>query len=409
LSWYHAGRSSKREARRNGRTLALLAVNFLAFVSLGLPDGLLGVAWPSLRATFALPLDALAPLLACFTAGYVASSFAAGPLLGYWNVGGLLAASCVLTGLSLSGYAAATLWVVVIAAAGLGGIGAGAVDVGVNAYVTTHHGPRMLNWMHAAYGIGAASGPMVMTSVLMAGRPWQCGYALVAAGQLVLAAAFAASRSLWPPMERSEAKLARGCPPIADTLGSMTTWLGVAAFFSYTGLEAIAGVWAYSVLTSVRGLSMAHAGLGVSLYWTGLTVGRILFGFVVDRTSLAPLLRGALLLVVVGAGLVCSSVSPYSAVLGFALLGLGAGPIFPSFMADTPRRVGESHTTNAIGFQVAAAALGQASLPALVGYLARAHGLAVVAPSMLTAALVVLVLHEAMTAASRIGRTVTSR
>jgi len=175
------------------------------------------------------------------------------------------------------------------------------------------------------------------------------------------------------------------------------------------GLEAIAGVWAYSVLTSVRGLSMAHAGLGVSLYWTGLTVGRILFGFVVDRTSLAPLLRGALLLVVVGAGLVCSSVSPYSAVLGFALLGLGAGPIFPSFMADTPRRVGESHTTNAIGFQVAAAALGQASLPALVGYLARAHGLAVVAPSMLTAALVVLVLHEAMTAASRIGRTVTSR
>src|SRR5262249_17167239 len=133
------------------------------------------------------------------------------------------------------------------------------------------------------------------------------------------------------------------------------------------------------------------------------------FGFVVDRASLAPLLRGALLLVVVGAGLVCWSVSPRSAVLGFTLLGLGAGPIFPSFMSDTPRRVGESPTTNAIRFQVAAAALGQASLLSFVGYLARAHGLAVVAPSLLTAALVVLVLHEAMAATSPMGRPVTSR
>jgi len=395
----------------NQRSFALLTLNFLAFVSLGLPDGLLGVAWPSLRATFALPLDALAPLLASFTTGYVVSSFAAGPVLGYWNVGGLLAASCLLTGLSLAGYATATLWIIVIAAAGLGGIGAGAIDVGVNAYVATHHGPRMLNWMHAAYGIGAASGPMVMTSVLVSGRSWQCAYAVVAAGQLVLAAAFVANRALWPPLVRSDGKLASHRPPIVDTLGLMATWLGAAAFFAYTGLEAIAGVWAYSVLTSVRGLSIAHAGLGVSLFWTGLTVGRIVFGFVVDRASLATLLRGALLLLVLGAGLVCSPGSAYFAVLGFALLGLGAGPVFPSFMSDTPRRVGENHATNVIGFQVAAAALGQALLPALVGYLAQSHGLTIVAPVLLTGALVVVLLHETMavTAIPTKGRTVTSR
>jgi len=395
----------------NHRSLALLALNFLAFVTLGLPDGLLGVAWPSLRASFGLPLDALAPLLASFMAGYVVSSFAAGPVLDQWNVGKLLAASCLLTGLSLSGYAAATSWPIVIAVAGLGGIGAGAIDAGVNAYVATHHGPRMLNWMHAAYGIGAACGPMVMTSVLVSGRSWQCGYAIVAAGQLVLAIAFAASRSIWPPSARSDVRLASGHPPIADTLGLATTWVGVAAFFSYTGLEAIAGVWAYSVLTSVRGLSMAHAGFGVSLYWTGLTVGRIVFGFVVDRASLATLLRGALLLVIVGAALICFSRSAYSAVLAFALLGLGAGPIFPSFMSDTPRRVGESHATNAIGFQVAAAALGQALLPSAVGYLAQSYGLTIVAPVLLTAALVVALLHETMALAAALpsARTVTSR
>src|SRR5262245_42996900 len=197
---FHAGQMPVGSARYapavrgslNHRSFALLALNFLAFVSLGLPDGLLGVAWPSLRASFALPLDALAPLLASFTTGYVVSSFGAGAVLGYWNVGGLLAASCLLTGLSLAGYAAAPFW--------MGVIGAGAIDVGVNAYVATHHGPRMLNWMHAAYGIGAASGPLVMTSVLMSGRSWRCGYAIVAAGQVVLAGAFAANRAKWPPL-----------------------------------------------------------------------------------------------------------------------------------------------------------------------------------------------------------------
>jgi fucose permease len=191
------------------------------------------------------------------------------------------------------------------------------------------------------------------------------------------------------------------------TLGLARTWLGVAAFFSYTGLEAIAGVWAYSVLTSTRGLSMERAGLGVSLFWTGLTVGRMLFGFFADRSSLVTLLRGALLLLVFAAGLVCCSMSPYAALIGFALLGLGAGPVFPSLMSDTPRRVGPTHAANAIGFQVAAAALGQASLPALVGYLARAHGLGIVGPSLLAGALVVVFLHETMVASSARGDAVT--
>jgi fucose permease len=383
------------------RSFALLALNVLAFVSLGLPDGLLGVAWPSMRVTFGLPLEALGLLLAPFTTGYVVSSFAAGPLLARWNVGGLLAASCFATALALCGYASAGVWGLVIASAGLGGIGAGAIDTCVNAYVASQHGPRTLNWMHAAYGIGAASGPLLMTSVLGAGHPWQVGYGVVAAGQLALGATFAASRSMWPARpDTALGETAGEGMPIIGTLGLASTWLGVAAFFAYTGLEAVAGVWAYSVLTETRGLSMERAGLGVSLFWTGLTVGRVLFGLGVDRSSLATWVRGALLLVVIGAGLVCASTAPYSAVIGFVLLGLGAGPVFPSLMSDTQRRVGPGHATNAIGFQVAAAALGQASLPALVGYLARAHGLAIVAPSLLTAAIAVVVLHEAMAASS---------
>jgi fucose permease len=327
--WCHAGPSSPSKFERRvvtGRSFALLALNVLAFVSLGLPDGLLGVAWPSMRVTFGLPLEALGPLLAAFTTGYVVSSFAAGPLLARWNVGGLLAASCFATGVSLCSYASAGVWAVVIASAGLGGIGAGAIDAGVNAYVASHHGPRMLNWMHAAYGIGAASGPLLMTSVLATGHPWQAGYAIVAGGQLALGATFAASRSMWPAGTHA---VAGERMAIVDTLGLGSAWLGVAAFFAYTGLEAVAGVWAYSVLTETRGLSMERAGLGVSLFWTGLTVGRVLFGLVVDRTSLATWVRGALLLVVLGAGLVCGSTAPYSAVIGFVLLGLRRRPGVP--------------------------------------------------------------------------------
>ncbi len=156
-----------------GRSSALLALNFVAFVSLGLPDGLLGVAWPSIRRTFDLPLEALGALLVPFTMGYVASSFASGPILGRTTVGALLAASCLATGVSLSGYAVAPLWPLVVAAAFVAGLGAGAIDAGVNAYVAVHHDAATLNWMHAAYGIGAAAGPLTMTAVLGSGRPWQ--------------------------------------------------------------------------------------------------------------------------------------------------------------------------------------------------------------------------------------------
>ena len=177
--------------------------------------------------------------------------------------------------------------------------------------------------------------------------------------------------------------------------------MGIAAFFVYTGLEAVAGVWAYSFLTSVRGLSMAHAGAAVTLYWTSLTAGRMIFGAIVRRGSLASMLRGSLALVVCAAGLVCLFSSPLVSVFGFGLLGLAAGPVFPSLMAGTPARLGEPHVRNGVGFQVAAAALGQSLLPALVGVLARGRGLDVVGPALAVAALSLVALNEALEAATR--------
>ena len=178
------------------RLVAPLAA--LAFVSLGLPDGLLGVAWPSMRVFFGVDLQALGGLLVATTAGYVASSFSSGRLLRQVNLGTVLAASCLLTASGLLGYAAASHWPVVLALGVVLGVGAGAIDAALNTYVATHHGARTLNWLHACFGIGAASGPLMMTAVLQRGSTWQRGYVIVGIAQIALATCFALTFRAWP-------------------------------------------------------------------------------------------------------------------------------------------------------------------------------------------------------------------
>ena len=155
------------------RLLAGLA--FAAFISLGLPDGLLGVAWPSIRATFGLPVSQLGPLLALIMAGYLASSFLSGALVARWGVGRLLVWSNVLIVVSCSGYALAPRWGVMLACGLLAGLGAGAIDAGINAYTAAHFAPRVMSWLHGSWGLGAALGPLIMTAVLASGLAWRWG------------------------------------------------------------------------------------------------------------------------------------------------------------------------------------------------------------------------------------------
>jgi fucose permease len=382
------------------RRLALLGLCYAAFVGLGLPDGLLGVAWPSIRASFGLRLDALGALLALSTTGYVAASFASGRALARMGLGSLLALSCFATGGSLLGYAVAPQWSVMLGCAVVAGLGAGAIDAGLNTYVATHHGARTLNWLHACWGVGAASGPALMTRVLMQGRPWPVGYGLVAAGQLALALCFAATRARWPASDVSSGGVASAgrAVPFAETLRLRAARLGIALFLVYTGLEAAVGAWAFSLLTEARGLSMESAGAAVSAYFAALTLGRLVFGALVGAASPGALLRAALAAVVVCAGLLTLELGPRASLAALAGLGLACGPVFPSLIAATPGRVGPDHAANAVGFQVAAAAMGQSLLPAAVGFGAARVGLAIVPPALVSAALLLFALHELLAA-----------
>ncbi len=377
----------------------LLTLSYLSFISLGLPDGVFGVAWPSIRAHFKLPLDALGPLLVMLTIGYLLASFGSGRILARINVGALLAWSCLATSLSLFGYAITQWWWIMVGLGALAGLGAGAIDAGLNTYAATHFSAASVNWLHAFYGVGATLGPMIMTSVLNAQLPWQWGYVIVGAAQLLLAAGFGLTHKRWSHGRHDQ--LASNDLPTAShsaTLRRPIAWLGIGIFFIYTGIEAAAGAWSYSLFTESRGVPMITAGTWVSVYWGALTAGRLLSGLAVNYMPVHVLLRLCMLGLAMGATMMWLDLTNWFSFLGFAMIGLGCAPIFPSMIATTPERLGAAHTANAVGFQLAAAVLGASLLPSLVGVLARSFTLEILSPFVLCAALLLWILFEAMPA-----------
>lgn len=389
------GESGRGQAVRSRTTRHFLIVLAgLAFVSLGLPDGLLGVAWPSMRAFFGLDLEALGSLLVATTAGYVASSFSSGALLRRLNLGAVLASSCFLTGAALLGYATASHWPTMIALGIVLGLGAGAIDAALNTYVATEYGARALNWLHAFFGVGAATGPAVMMAVLGVGLPWQRGYVIVGIAQVALAGVFALTYPWWPgaagaPTDASDEQLAT----IGSTLHQPGARLGIAVFFMYSGVEASVGAWMYTLLHEGRGVAAVPAGAAVSLFWGALTAGRLLAAVAGGRVPERRLLSAAMAAMAIGAALIWLHMDSRSTFAAIAVVGLACGPVFPTLVAMTPARVGRAHAANAVGFEIAASALGLSVLPGFVGVAASRLGLEMIAILILVFAVLLVAVY----------------
>jgi fucose permease len=389
----------------DGRSVrvALIILVFAGFVSLGLPDGMNGVAWPAIRGTFHLPIDALGSLLVMFTIGYLVSSFSSGRLLSLMSVGSLLALSCLATAISLVGYAIAPTWSTMVSLGIIAGLGAGAIDAGLNTFAATEFSARMVNWLHAFYGVGAAIGPMLMTSVIAAEHRWQLGYAIVGTGQLALALCFIMTRRRWGSrsVESTDASATVERATSVATLKLPAVWLIIAVFFVYTGVEAAAGTWAFSLFTEARGLSIMTASLWVSIYWGGLTVGRLLSGILAAVVPADRMIGCCTIGVSLGALLLWSNVTTSISLFGLGLMGFASAPIFPTLIATTPQRLGKAHASNAVGFQIAAAVLGQSILPASIGLLAGGIGLEVIGAALLLSALLLVGLHLSLSIVGR--------
>lgn len=377
---------------------SLLLLAYLAFVSLGLPDGLLGVGWPTMRSDFEMPTEAVGWVLTAITTGYLTSSVLAGFSIARLGVGRLLALSTALAGLSLTGWALSPGLLPAIGCALALGLGSGAIDSGLNAYAAGAFGPRHMNWMHAFFGLGVAIGPLIMTGVLGAGLSWRWGYGLVAAGQLALAAAFALTVRAWQDRSAAGAPAAPSpavAVPVRETLRLPAVWLGALAFAVYIGVEAGAGLWAFLLLTEGRGLPAATAGICVSGYWTSLFLGRVVQGMVAERFGSVRVLWGSLVALVVGAVLIALPGPAWLAVTGLAVVGFAAAPVFPLLTLTTADRVGARHADRTIGLQIGLAGLGAAILPTAIGVLIGRTSVEALGPALVVLTLGLFALHAA--------------
>ena len=400
---------------RQRTSLTLLILVFVGFISLGLPDGLLGVAWPSIRQTFGLPLDALGALFLTTVCGYLAASITSGWIVQRIGVGMLLALSALATAAGLLTFAVSPGWTPIVLAGVLAGLGGGAIDAGLNSYVALAHSPRLLNWLHACFGVGAATGPAIMLAVLNAGHPWRVGYAIVGVGQLLLGLCFLLTRRQWqvatePDRTLQSSTIDVGAPD--DTVSPLSApargvggvrslgrwplpvWLSVVLFLVYTGIETTAGQWTYTLFVEGRGISAQAAAFCVSAYWGALAVGRVLAGLVANRVAPALLTRWSMVGMLVGAALIWSYLATWLSFAGLVLMGLAAAPVFPSLIGVTPLRFGATQAATIIGFQVGAAALGIAGLPAISGFLAARIGLEVIPLLLVVASAGMVALHE---------------
>jgi fucose permease len=381
----------------------LVALAFLAFISLGLPDTVLGVAWPTVRARFGIPQSGLGLVLGFGVGGYFLSGLLAGRLVRALGVGALLAASSGLVALGLVGYALAPRWYLFFPVAAVIGLGSGAIDSGLNAYAAHHFPVRYMNWLHASWSVGATIGPAIMTAAIAATASYRPGYAVLAAALGSMALAFAATRRSWDDPGDGPAPAAEGAAaavPAADpggwgALRRGRVWMQIAIFFVYTGVETGTGAWCFTVLREERGFGVEEAGIWTTVFWGSLTAGRVALGFVVDRFGPDRLLRLVTATALAGVAAFAALPGVWGG-LGLVVLGVSLAPIFPTLMSRTPARLGAEVTHHAVGFQVSAATLGSAILPGGYGLLAENLGVRVIPWALTGAMLLLLVLHEGL-------------
>ncbi len=355
------------------RTLLLIII-FAGFISLGLPDSVLGVAWPKMQITFDKPTEAGGILPLVCTLFSAAAGIFSGFVLARLGTGLILALSAGLTSIGLLGYTLAPqFWWLVAFAIPLG-IGAGCVDAGLNGFVARHYSSREMSWLHCCWGIGATGGPAILTAALFMGGTWRNGYTVITLIQSSLTLTFFLTLRYWgerkiPADEQAEKNSVTEHASCHALLRNPAAWCSIIGFFCYVGIETSVGFWGAKLLES-RGMEIKQAGLWVTLYWASLTVGRFGFGIIADRLGNRRLVSYTLCGAIAGAVfLALPSTSPWLLLPAFALLGAGLGPYYPCQMHETPRRFNPAEAQTLIGWQVGAACLGIAALPPLFGLL----------------------------------------
>ena len=375
----------------------LLVVIYLSFISLGLPDSLLGSAWPKMYPSLGVPVSYAGIISFIIALGTIVSSLSSDRLTRRLGTGRVTFFSVLMTAVALFGFSIMSSFISLLLWAVPYGLGAGSVDAALNNYVALHYKSRHMSWLHCMWGIGASAGPAIMGAVMTGGGSWNGGYRAISIIQIVLTAILLLSLPLWKK-ESGGGATERGAETL--TMREILSTKGVReillCFFCYSAVEQTTGLWAASFLTLSKGVAAETAASFAGMFFIGITIGRGLCGFITMKLDDTQMVRMGQLLTALGVIILLLPLRAYVSIAGFVMIGLGCAPIYPSIIHSTPSHFGAERSQAIIGVQMAAAYVGTCLMPPLFGLLAE-HITVSLLPYYLALFLVLMtVMHENM-------------
>ncbi len=376
----------------------LLAIIYLSFISLGLPDALLGAAWPSMYPQFDVPVSYAGIISMIIALGTVVSSLQSDRLTKKLGTGKVTALSVLMTAMALFGFATShsfgmlCLWAIPY------GLGAGSVDASLNNYVALHYESRHMSWLHCMWGIGASAGPYIMGYALTAGWGWNSGYHIIAVLQIVLTAILLCSLPLWkqrPAEVLQDGKVqnvkALSIREVLQLAGAREI---LVCFFCYCALEQTTGLWASSYLTLHKGVSADTAASFASMFYLGITVGRALSGFLTMKLNDVQMIRLGEVIIGIGVLVMLLPFGQSLSLTGLILIGLGCAPVYPCVIHSTPAHFGADKSQAIIGIQMACAYVGTCLMPPVFGLIANHITVALLPVYLLIILVLMVIMHE---------------
>ena len=374
----------------------LLAVIYLSFISLGLPDGLLGAAWPSMYEELGAPVSYAGAVAMIISVGTITSSLMSDWLTHKLGAGKVTAISVAMTAMALFGFSFSnSFWMLCLWAIPYG-LGAGSVDASLNNYVALHYASRHMSWLHCMWGIGASTGPYIMGMILSGGQHWSLGYRYIGIAQIVLTAILFLSLPIWKRREAEENAPQSKPLSLLQVIRVPGAKEVMVAFFCYCALEQTVMLWGASYLSMHAGLSQEKAASFASLFFLGMTVGRALSGFVTLKLNDTQMIRLGQCIIAVGIAALLLPLGNISTLIGLLLTGLGCAPIYPCVIHSTPAHFGADKSQALIGIQMASAYVGTALMPPLFGLIAQHISISLLGIYLLILLILMVWMHEAL-------------
>ena len=349
----------------------LLAIIYLSFISLGLPDALLGSAWPTMHKELNVPISYAGIISMIISAGTIISSLQSDRLTKKFGTGKITAFSVAMTAIALFGFSITHSYIFLCVWAIPYGLGAGSVDASLNNYVALHYESKHMSWLHCMWGIGATIGPYIMGYALT-NNNWNAGYRYISIMQIVLTAILFFSLSLWKKNdEENKEKISTKVLSLKEIIKIPGAREIMICFFCYCALEATTGLWASSYLNIYKGVDIKTAASFGSLFYIGITVGRAISGFITMKLNDNQMIVLGESLILIGIILMIIPAVNIVSLIGFIIVGLGCAPIYPSIIHSTPSNFGAENSQAIIGVQMASAYIGTLAMPPLFGYIAN--------------------------------------